>query len=48
MIFRREEGRWRARSVRIGMWKERVSAAQRRRKKRYWARMGCVARKVGD
>ena len=34
--------------VRIGRWKERVSRKQRARKKRYWSRMGWVARKLGS
>jgi hypothetical protein len=29
----------------MGMWKEAVSRAQRARKKMYWKRTGCAARK---
>lgn len=36
----------RDRTQRIGRWKEAVSRVQRKRKKRYCRRIGCVARKL--
>jgi len=34
--------------TRIGRWKDAVSRVQSARKKKYWRRMGCVARKLGS
>lgn len=48
MMLEKGRGRRRDSRVRMGMWKDAVSMAQRRRKKRYWRRMGWEARREGE